>query len=699
MVRNGVIDEEEDAVGEETIGVSLSQLHSEGVEPFVVGSVPLARTADTQGHLNDLDQQVRNREDELNQLRADYAARVQRSADLQAAVDARRAVLARGTETLDAALASISADVQDGGRTLCRQRMAGEDSIARGRRMTAARDEEIRFLEKRVQEEKEGYLRALHAKGPVSTSVVEEVLQERARQIVALKTNVTSQEEALRRLNADLRRILDFMMRVNIEAAGGPAYDLGKEDFLPGDVLDQLNLSPNGQGCVKGLVKKYEVCMAECQTGAMPPASAEGLRFSIGESDFLTDAFSQNVGGVPHSEPHSLPRRSSGPSRVTVKRGSSASEVPVAGLSAAPLTLLAPQNASRVHQPYRCIQAVGAHSPIQRGFLSSAARMLRTPIRDAADFARQRKCQAVSRLAAVEKDLGVWSDFATNHTAGGLRPTLDATRPVVAPTRPGGNKQAVVLTCERLFLFDALTWVTALEVKLADIEELVVSAFSNTVLLLRLQRRPDIIIDLEERDRLVDEIRLAAARKSRGAQGEPTFARVCPTAEPLVPLLDEYRERAGTIVYVEQNIFLLLRFAPDSFLLVGEETLFVGFLEMQLGGYPRPASAQSGWHLYFFLLKGGPTKSQRLVAWCHHPNDQRPAGWISADAISGVHAVESTDGHHCLAIERRSDMGSHEAVYSGGASTAGTSLMIRASSSKSREDWLVAINMVCGGTC
>merc|ERR1712232_1061820 len=109
----------------------------------------------------------------------------------------------------------------------------------------------------------------------------------------------------------------------------------------------------------------------------------------------------------------------------------------------------APARADRFHKPYRCIQAVGAQPSRQRGgLLTSAAKMLLSPVRDAVGFQRQRHCPAMARLSQIEKDCGVWSDWVTNYTCAGLKMSLESSRHA-SVHRPGGPRQALVLTAER----------------------------------------------------------------------------------------------------------------------------------------------------------------------------------------------------------------------------------------------------------
>ena len=78
-----------------------------------------------------------------------------------------------------------------------------------------------------------------------------------------LRETAEFQEKKLAALRSDLRAVLDFMMRVNIEAAGGPSEDLTEEEFLPPEVLEDLGLSKPARKLVVDLLRKYARFMAQ----------------------------------------------------------------------------------------------------------------------------------------------------------------------------------------------------------------------------------------------------------------------------------------------------------------------------------------------------------------------------------------------------------------------------------------------------
>jgi len=511
-------------------------------------------------------------------------------------------------------------------------------------------------------------------------------------QVASLKVELFEKQAALSAATADLRGALDFMMRVNIEAAGGPSCHLSRYDFLPPEVIESLALSQHGRACVVDLHAKYEVCMAQYAPDHdeyrwptnFPLNVSDPAPSGVPPSDAVSAAAqapllqpSSGADPLPRAAPVTAPPWSdaehlAGPS-ATLPSPSRVDPLPRAASAAAPPAF------ERFHKPYRCIQALGARPPERGGLLSRTAQVLKAPVRDVVGFTRQPNCQALSRLSHDEREFGVWSEWVANYTCAGLRSSLEQ-------SRPENTKQAVVLTCERLFLCDVTSWAVALEVDTRDIEEILLSSFSDTVVVLRLPRRSDIVLDLRARDRFIDELRLASRRP--GQPGGGRDLKVSAAADPLVTLLDHRRSRTAQLAFVEHNVFLLLPYEPESFLLTGAETLFIGFLEVQSDDNSGAGWTRGGWNLFFFLLKGGQNRTERQLAWCHHPLDPRPAGHVPADSINGVHPADSMNGDNCIVIERR------QTGFGAGKNL--STLTLRAPSARAREDWLIAVHMVCG---
>jgi len=298
-------------------------------------------------------------------------------------------------------------------------------------------------------------------------------------------------------------------------------------------------------------------------------------------------------------------------------------------------------------------------------------------------------------MSPEELEIGVWSEWVTNYTHAGLRSTLgldDASESfgaTAAPTLRERNRQALVLTCDRLLFFNAAKWTLVQEVQIMDVSEVVLSANSDTVLLLRMHRMADVVLDLQERGRFLDELRIATSQISKrwgGADFGEHGVPVVVNPEMVSGLLDEKGRRAGTIAYVEPGVFLLLPYAPDSLLLAGTETFHFGFLDVQRTTKPPGAGQRWRWQLHFFVLKTGTGADRRLI-WCHHPNDAEGVGCIWLDGISQVSQLENPYGDLCLIIDHcpkrlageNRDQPKPEL------------LTLRARSAKSREDWAMAI--------
>merc|ERR1712087_231021 len=100
---------------------------------------------------------------------------------------------------------------------------------------------------------------------------------------------------------------------------------------------------------------------------------------------------------------------------------------------------------------------------------------------------------------------------------------------------------------------------------------------------------------------------------------------------PVVDLQDELCESVGTVAFVEQDVFLLLPYAPQSRLLADGDTYFFGLLDLHTPF--QGSSLTSGgpgtwaWDTYFFMLKSSPHSGHRLM-WCSHPNDVDCAGSV-----------------------------------------------------------------------
>merc|ERR1711939_470845 len=79
----------------------------------------------------------------------------------------------------------------------------------------------------------------------------------------------------------------------------------------------------------------------------------------------------------------------------------------------------------------------------------------------------------------------------------------------------GRSCQVMALTSERLLFFNAEAWTLVQVVILMDIVEVVLTPYCDTLILLRTTRAPDVIVDIRDRSRFLDELQLAVASVSR----------------------------------------------------------------------------------------------------------------------------------------------------------------------------------------
>lgn len=369
-----------------------------------------------------------------------------------------------------------------------------------------------------------------------------------------------------------------------------------------------------------------------------------------------------------------------------------------AGTSSASTTAGSVGPASRREEPrpdgpaeaYHCIRAVGAEPPEEPGLLSYTLSMLKAPVRDTIGFSQNSKAKQLAQLSGEEADLGVWSDWVTNYTHAGLLAAVEVGRPNADPMLAHRNRQALVLTSERLLLFNARSWSLVQVIALSEISEVAISSFSSSVLVLRMHRLPDVVLDARApaRGRLLDELQLAAGTVA-ARWGGADFGgglRVQHEGEPIVELLDERRKRSGTLAYIEANVFLLLPYAPGSLLLSGGDTFFFGLLDIHQGSTAlRGTKAGTGWkwQTFFFILKSGLGEGRRLL-WCLHPNDAQCLGSVQVGRVLAVQPLDTPQGEACLIVDYGADDRAH-------------ALTLRASSVQNREDWIVSIRTMQTG--
>mmetsp|Transcript_44234 Transcript_44234/g.102185 ORF Transcript_44234/g.102185 Transcript_44234/m.102185 type:complete len:1001 (-) Transcript_44234:91-3093(-) len=203
----------------------------------------------------------------LRQMRADYKLRLERSRELEAEVLSLDKEIARIPDTLGKRLADMRESLAHPELVRCKAALQSEDRLAHTRRLLSEQLQQEEVMKRRLQSLQESRS-ALEAQQSGSASSEDPALLERRRQAAALKDDAAAQDKKFNLLKADLRALLDFMMRVNIEASGGPSKQLASADFLSQEVIDRLRLSSHGHLVLQKLVRKYEAFMSTCATQA-----------------------------------------------------------------------------------------------------------------------------------------------------------------------------------------------------------------------------------------------------------------------------------------------------------------------------------------------------------------------------------------------------------------------------------------------
>lgn len=323
----------------------------------------------------------------------------------------------------------------------------------------------------------------------------------------------------------------------------------------------------------------------------------------------------------------------------------------------------------------RCIQAVGTKQRAS-GVLSYTWNLLTVAARDKVDFARNEQAKSAARLSSDEASAGVFSTFLLHYTHAGLDRALNSNVPVDNPAHKEQNQQALVLTSERMLLFNS-KWVLVLTMSLSQVSALVLPVHTTSVLVLRRHQLPDMVFDISSRSRVVEELQTLAYRHTLrwagAAEAEPldliTFS------EGLVPLFDARLARAGTLAFVAHDTFVMLPFLPSSVLYVGV-TFFFGYLDLHQTVETR-LGLQWRWNRHFFMLKAG-EHSQLL--WCEHPN-ATGGDFVLMRDVRDVRLLDTPVGEPCLILDVFREDGP-------------TALTLRADSDKARADWLESIQTV-----
>eukprot|EP00927_Polykrikos_kofoidii_P067164 TRINITY_DN62684_c0_g1_i1.p1 TRINITY_DN62684_c0_g1~~TRINITY_DN62684_c0_g1_i1.p1 ORF type:complete len:1095 (+),score=177.78 TRINITY_DN62684_c0_g1_i1:376-3660(+) len=497
-----------------------------------------------------------------------------------------------------------------------------------------------------------------------------------------------------------------------LEALKDHAYQRGEHYLQPMEAQTAMGLPPLGVACLSG-----EVEAVQCLLRGMAPVDAR-VRDSRGNgpllwaamsgaSDTLTPMLLQaradpdetNVSGqravdnvvmtsacpalvssgrLPsgtlseseHVVAENLPR---GPTRgsaaePTSQRGDSRSQTTGDVIATANCIDVKSVVAEDHREPYHCICALGSVDQGNAGSEMQSIGTFRIPVRDNVGFMQNICAKNTAMLSAEEASSGVWSEWVTNYTHAGLSciGTSD-----FEPKNTCLNRQALVLTVERLLLFKVASWSLAQVVALSEISQLILSSYSTSLVVLRMHRLPDILLDVSPvtRSRLVDEVQLATQRVAAewGGQDFGSGSSFFLNQEPLFALLNQKQTPIGTIAFIEPNIFLLLPYASNSALLAKGIPSFFGLLDAHMA-----AGGLWSWQRCLFMIRAEPDIGS-LLLWCGHPCDDDCAGSVSIASIQKVQKLDTPQGDICLLLD-----------HDDGA------LTVRAPSLERRDDWVRA---------
>eukprot|EP00930_Biecheleria_cincta_P036646 TRINITY_DN25111_c0_g1_i1.p1 TRINITY_DN25111_c0_g1~~TRINITY_DN25111_c0_g1_i1.p1 ORF type:complete len:982 (+),score=188.65 TRINITY_DN25111_c0_g1_i1:252-3197(+) len=342
---------------------------------------------------------------------------------------------------------------------------------------------------------------------------------------------------------------------------------------------------------------------------------------------------------------------------------------------ASPLPIFRPEPDAT--KPYHLIKASALDAQSDPSFLTYTLGMLKAPVRDSLGFGKKPAARKQAQLSHDEEATGFWSDFVTNFTHGGLSAALAAEGAHADPANWVRSRQAFVLTCERVLLFNARSWSLEQVIALSELAEVSFSSHCSTVLILRMHRNPDIVLDLSSssRGRLIEELQLAtnAVNSKWGGDDFGGGLRVLQECEPISELFDENRRKVGVLAWVEASVFLLLPYVPTSMLFANGDCFFFGQLDL----HQQVHGAEWAWRTYFFVLKNGRGDMRKLL-WCRRPTDELCAGSVLIRDITAVQPLDTPSGEVCLIVDYNS--GKRAEL-----------LTLRATSVQSREDWIVSI--------
>eukprot|EP00929_Paragymnodinium_shiwhaense_P120521 TRINITY_DN92480_c0_g1_i1.p1 TRINITY_DN92480_c0_g1~~TRINITY_DN92480_c0_g1_i1.p1 ORF type:complete len:1101 (-),score=179.29 TRINITY_DN92480_c0_g1_i1:101-3403(-) len=448
-------------------------------------------------------------------------------------------------------------------------------------------------------------------------------------------------------------------------AASGSAVE-ALAPFLLEAGADPFHRNRSGQSFAVVCRSLLELYFTAANAFALPSAPRPGRRkhpFPVTKAGGNHDALQQMVDG--HTQSHGYGTTANRP----------ADESDTSHITPAEKDAPEPQEDS-VQPALVCISTLGAQSlelattSTGRGsILQRTLGALKGPSRDSVGFMLSQRCQTLARLNAEEQEAGVWSQWIRNYTYGGLAAAL---RGDCNPGDAARNKQALVLTVERVLLFRGgaggeleLVQVVAL----SEIAELVTPSLSLSVVIVRMHRLPDLLVDIAPalRGQMLDELQMAT-QKVAAMWGGVEFgggARVVCEPEPLAALLTEGRQRAGTLVFLEPELCLLSSFSPQAVLHAGGNPVMFGVLDKW------QKSSHGGWQwrqLFFLLREDG---QERYLLWCQHPAEESYLGCIKLSDAKQVRPLDTPEGEPCLLVDDQSDV-----------------LTLRAASARGRQEWL-----------
>eukprot|EP00933_Yihiella_yeosuensis_P083515 TRINITY_DN97758_c0_g1_i1.p1 TRINITY_DN97758_c0_g1~~TRINITY_DN97758_c0_g1_i1.p1 ORF type:complete len:503 (+),score=88.48 TRINITY_DN97758_c0_g1_i1:214-1509(+) len=337
---------------------------------------------------------------------------------------------------------------------------------------------------------------------------------------------------------------------------------------------------------------------------------------------------------------------------------------------------------SQLGTPYTLIKANSVKVDEKSSFWSNTLKILKSPVRDSTGFMKQVEAHEQADLSPEERDAGVWSDFVMNYTHAGLTAAVEPRTQDEEPTNRWNGRQVLVVTLERILLFNARSWTLSHVVSLSELAELSFSAHCPEVLIVRPFRSPDLVLDLPaaSRSRLIEELQLAT-HQVNARWGGTDFGgglQIIQECEPISELYDALRQKVGLLAWVEIGTFLMLPFRANSALLAGRDVFFFGTLDLHQGG------KTWAWNKFFFVLKSSVGEDRKLM-WSRHPNDEHPVGAIHVHDIKAVQALDNPSGEVCLIVDYTNAAGCPDL------------LTLRASSLQSREDWIVSIRTMQNG--